>query len=41
MLYIHATISELNESNESEVVATYVNHPPFIFVLEVIQAWKE
>ena len=41
MLNIHATISELYKGNEAQVVAAYAYHPPLIFVLEIIQAWKE
>jgi hypothetical protein len=35
---VHAVISELNESNHAQVIATDVDHPPFFLVFEIIKA---
>jgi len=37
---VHAVISELNESDHAQVIATDVYYPPFFLVFEVIKAWE-
>ena len=41
MLNVHSVISELDKSYESEIISANVYHPPFIFVLKIIQARKK
>ena len=34
---VHTIIFELDKGNQTQVVTTYINDPPFILILKVIQ----
>ena len=41
VLNIHALVDELDEADDSQVVASDINDPPFVLVSEIVQRWEQ
>lgn len=37
VLDVHAVVSEIDKGNETQVVPTYINDPPFVLMPKVVQ----
>jgi hypothetical protein len=41
MLYVHAVITKLNKSDQSQIVTANVDNPPLVPILKIVQRRKD